>query len=77
MRLNKVMKNLAIVVPLMTLAACGSTSKIEEDTQATTNAEIQAQQEAAKAEETVRVNAAKAAQKFGLKKNHILMLAVG
>jgi len=60
MRLNKTLKNVAIALPLLALAACSSNEGNEETT-VDTNAEVVAQQEAAAAKEAVRVTAAKRA----------------
>lgn len=70
MRLNKVMKSLAIVVPLMALAACGSSSKMEEDSQSSTNAQAQqqAQQQAAAEQKNIQVTAAQREQKIAEQK---------
>lgn len=54
MRLNKTLKNVAIALPLLALAACSSNDATDEQTSVNTNTEI-AQQEAA---EAVRVQAA-------------------
>jgi len=59
MRLNKTLKNVAIALPLLALAACSSNDSSNEQAAVDTNAEI-AQQKAA-AEEAVRVQAAKRA----------------
>lgn len=59
MRLNKTLKNVAIALPLLALAACSSNDSSNEQAAVDTNAEI-AQQKAAE-EEAVRVQAAKRA----------------
>lgn len=59
MRLNKTLKNVAIALPMLALAACSSNDASDEQATVDTNAEI-AQQQAA-AEEAVRVQAAKRA----------------
>ncbi len=61
MRLNKTLKNAAIALPLLALAACSSNDSSDEQSTVDTNAKIVAQQEAAAAEEAVRVTAAKRA----------------
>ncbi|MCW8866684.1 MAG: peptidoglycan-associated lipoprotein Pal [Colwellia sp.] len=60
MRLNKTLKNAAIALPLLALAACSSNETGNEENTVETNAEIIAQEKAA-AEEAVRVTAAKRA----------------
>ncbi len=60
MRLNKTLKNVAIALPLLALAACSSNDSSDEQASVDTNAEIAQQQQAA-AEEAVRVQAAKRA----------------
>tara|TARA_R110002050_G_scaffold179200_3_gene312597 strand:- start:653 stop:1201 length:549 start_codon:yes stop_codon:yes gene_type:complete len=60
MRLNKTLKNVAIALPLLALAACSSNDASDEQASVSTNTEV-AQQEAAAAEEAVRVQAAKRA----------------
>ncbi len=59
MRLNKTLKNVAIALPLLALAACSSNDSSDENSNVDTNAEIAQQQQAA--EEAVRVQAAKRA----------------
>ena len=58
MRLNKTLKNVAIALPLLALAACSSNDASNEQATVDTNAEIVQQQAA---EEAVRVQAAKRA----------------
>jgi peptidoglycan-associated lipoprotein len=58
MRLNKTLKNVAIALPMLALAACRSNDASDEQATVDTNSEI-AQQQAA--EEAVRVQAAKRA----------------
>jgi len=60
MRLNKTLKNVAIALPLLALAACSSNDSSNEQATVDTNAEIAQQQQQA-AEEAVRVQAAKRA----------------
>ncbi|MGL1959413.1 MAG: peptidoglycan-associated lipoprotein Pal [Colwellia sp.] len=55
MRLNKIVKNLAIALPLLTLAACSSNSDTEAQSQVETNTEVTQQ------EDSVQVTAAKRA----------------
>jgi len=59
MRLNKTLKNVAIALPLLALAACSSNDSSDAQASVDTNAEIAQQQQAA--EEAVRVQAAKRA----------------
>jgi len=59
MRLNKTLKNVAIALPLLALAACSSNDSSNEQVAVDTNTEV-AQQQAA-AEEAVKVQAAKRA----------------
>jgi len=60
MRLNKTLKNAAIALPLLALAACSSNDNMGEESSVSTNTEVIAQQEAAAAE-AVKVQAAKKA----------------
>jgi len=60
MRLNKTLKNVAIALPLLALAACSSNDSSNEQAAVDTNTTEVAQQQAA-AEEAVRVQAAKRA----------------
>lgn len=57
MRLNKTLKNVAIALPLLALAACSSNDAMDEQAGVNTNTEM-AQKEAAAAEEAVKVQAA-------------------
>lgn len=66
MRLNKTVKALAIVLPILALSACSSNPKVEEETQVDTNAQMEA--EKAAKEEAVRVAAAKEREAFEAKK---------
>lgn len=59
MRLNKTLKNVAIALPLLALAACSSNDESSDQAAVDTNAEIVQQEQAA--EEAVRVQAAKRA----------------
>lgn len=59
MRLNKTLKNVAIALPMLALAACSSNDSSDEQSSVDTNAEIAQQQR--EAEEAVRVQAAKRA----------------
>jgi len=58
MRLNKTLKNVAIALPLLALAACSSNDASNEQSTVDTNTEFSQQQSA---EETVKVQAAKRA----------------
>ena len=60
MRLNKTLKNVAIALPMLALAACSSNDSSDEQASVDSNAEI-AQQQQREAEEAVRVQAAKRA----------------
>lgn len=59
MRLNKTLKNVAIALPLLALAACSSNDESNDQASVDTNAEVVQQQQSA--EEAVRVQAAKRA----------------
>ncbi len=59
MRLNKTLKNVAIALPLLALAACSSNDASNDQATVDTNTEIAQQEQAA--EEAVRVQAAKRA----------------
>lgn len=59
MRLNKTLKNVAIALPLLALAACSSNDESNDQASVDTNAEVVQQQQTA--EEAVRVQAAKRA----------------
>lgn len=62
MRFNKIVKSLAIALPLTILSACSSNSDTDEQSQVDTNAEVaQKAEEARLAEEAVKVTAAKRA----------------
>lgn len=58
MRLNKTLKNVAIALPMLALAACSSNDASDEQASVETNSEVTQQQAA---EEAVRVQAAKRA----------------
>ncbi len=73
MRLNKTLKNAAIALPLLALAACSSNDNSGEQSSVETNAEIVAQQEAA-AEEAVKVQAAIKAAKIEEQKQELAKL---
>ena len=59
MRLNKTLKNVAIALPLLALAACSSNDNSDEDSQINTNAKTEVTQQVA--EDSVQVTAAKRA----------------
>jgi len=60
MRLNKTLKNVAIALPMLALAACSSNDSSDEQATIDSNAEMVQQQQQA-AEEAIRVQAAKRA----------------
>lgn len=57
MRLNKIVKSLAVALPLLVLSACSSNSETDEQSQVDTNAEVTQNQEV----DSVQVTAAKRA----------------
>ncbi|XQW86303.1 peptidoglycan-associated lipoprotein Pal [Thalassotalea piscium] len=61
MRLNKTMKALAIVLPMMTLAACSSNSDTDEQSQVDTNAQTQTSTTEQDNSQNVQVSAAQRA----------------
>lgn len=71
MRLNKTLKNVAIALPLLALAACSSNDASEEQASVNTNTEM-AQQQETDAEEAVRVQAAMRAAEIKEQKRQAL-----
>lgn len=72
MRLNKTVKALAIVLPIMALSACSSSEKDEDTTAKTTNEAAMMEQKAREEAERVKVEAMQRAEAMEMKKRQAM-----